>query len=368
MQGIGRVGDYAGPVLIGLPLGQLDAGDWFSGAIQEYARNRMRFGKQLIAFGGIIFLTGAVLTGGEAHAFGQQWRPAPGFGSAQVGSYGRIANTPSFRPHGAAQPTAYRSFNRPQRPYQQHAYLPRPYQPQSFAAQQYPMYRGGAGLAGGGVYPPQPRTAYHPSSGWPSPFAGMMQPWGPQMPMFTRQYAWRAAEQPWQVRKQVPRQRQPQYRVRTAPQTVGFRPLGPGFGPAVGSWRPAVQPAPLVRPHYAYQRYAARPPVNAAGRQGGFRTAPRQGYPMPSARIAGINPAPVQAGPGYWRPQAAAQAAAWHSGRSFRPQAYGRSVAHKAEEAAGKQGTGFTRDNLPGWVTTYGDSGYEGSCSWCSGS
>lgn len=338
--------------------------------------SRMTFAKQLIAFGGMIFLGGAMLPTGEAFAFGQQWRPAPGYGMPQVGSHGRIANSPSFRPHSAARPAMNRSLNRPRRPHQQRSYRPLPYQQQFFAAQRYPMYPG-AGPAGGGFYPQQPRAmaAGYPAPGWSSPFANMAQPWGFQMPMFTRQFAWRPAEQPWVARNPMPqqaqpryRQAQPQYRVTTMPQAVGFRQAGSGAAPAVGSWRPAVQPSPAVRPQYAYQRYATRPPVTPAGRQSMFRTAPRSGYPMPGARIAGLGRAPVQAPPGNWRPQAAAPADGWRSSRSFRPQGYGRSVADKAEVASGREGSGFTRDNLPGWVTTYQDSGYEGACSWCSGS
>lgn len=329
----------------------------------------MTFCKQLVAFAGISFFSSAMLPAGEALAFGQQWRPAPGFGPAQMGSYTRIANTPNFRPHGAARPTMYRSFSRSQRSYQPRSYQPRPYQDRLVAAQQHRMYRG-AFPPGGGFLPQQPRmtAAGYPAPGWSTPYPQMVQPWGFQIPMFARQFAWRPAEQPWIARNPMPRQAQPQYRVRSVPQTVGFRPTGPAAAPVVGSWRPAVRPVPVVRPQHGYQRYAARPPITPAGREAMFRTAPRDSHPVPGPHFAGLDRAPVQVGPGYWRPQAALPAAAWQQHGHFRPQAYGRRVVEKAQVASAKAQTRFTRDNLPGWVTTYQDSGYEGSCSSCSGS
>jgi len=328
----------------------------------------MTFGKQLIALGGIVFFCGALLPTGEALAFGQQWRPAPGFGAARIGSHDRVANTPSFRPHSAARPTIQRSFNRvQQRPYRQHSYQPWPHQPPFYAAQRYPAYRGGAAPVGGGFYPqlPHAQAVGYRAPGWSAPFAGMMQPWGLQMPMFTRQFAWRPADQPWRTRNVMPRYAQPQYRVRAAvPQQVGFRTGNPAYVPVAGSWRPAV------RPQYAYQRYGSRPQVMATGLQPGFRAAHSRNYSVPGARrIAGADPVPLQTGwVGHWRPQAGMPAAAWHTKRSFRPQAYGRSVAEKVDVASRRERSDFTRDNLPGWVTTYQDSGHEDACSWCSGS
>lgn len=336
----------------------------------------MRFGKHLIAFGGIALLSGAMLPAEEAWAFGQQWRPAPGIGSVRTASYDRIANMPSFRPHSAARPTIQRSLSPAQRrPYSQGSYQ-RPYsqglyQRPFYAAQQHPAYFGGVMPVGAGFYPQPPRasTAGYRAPGWSAPFAGMMQPWGLQMPMFTRQFAWRQAEQPWLARDAMPRQAQPRNRVTALPQTAGFRTGSPGFAvPVAGSWRPAVRPAPAIRPQYADRWYAARPSVNTAGRQPSFTTTPRKPHRLPGAHIAGVDSAPVQTGPGYWRPQAGAPAAAWRSNRSFRPQSYGRRLADKLDAAPGKGGSEFTRDNLPGWVTTYQDNGYEGACSWCSGS
>ena len=95
----------------------------------------------------------------------------------------------------------------------------------------------------------------------------------------------------------------------------------------------------------------------------GYRFKPWVGAPIASAE-----PTPVRAAPGYWRPQAGAPTTAWRSKKAFRPRAYGRSVADKVDVASGREGSGFTRDHLPGWVTTYQDTTYEGTCSWCSGS
>ena len=224
---------------------------------------------------------------------------------------------------------------------------------------------------GAGFYPQQlhAMTTGYRAPGWSAPFAGMMQPWGLQMPMFTRQFAWRQAEQPWLARNAMPRQAQPRNRVRTVPQTVGFRAPGPRSAvPVAGSWRPQVRPAPAVRPQYAYKKYAARPSIDVASSRWNFATAPRTAHPLPGARIASVEPTPVRAAPGYWRPQAGAPTTAWRSKKAFRPRAYGRSVADKVDVASGREGSGFTRDHLPGWVTTYQDTTYEGTCSWCSGS
>jgi hypothetical protein len=83
--------------------------------------------------------------------------------------------------------------------------------------------------------------------------------------------------------------------------------------------------------------------------------------------VARVNPAP--AGPGYWRPDAAAVGGDWRGGAGFRPAAYGRSRQRdeRLVSRAG-EGFGFTRDKLPGWVTTYEDTADLGSCGWCDGS
>lgn len=329
----------------------------------------MTFGKHLIAFGGFVFMSGVMLPAEEAWAFGQQWRPAAGLGSVPTGSYERIANMPSFRPHSAARPAIHRSFSRAQqRPYSHAAYRTRPHQRPFYATQHGPAYRGVMPV-GAGFYP-QPlhaMTNTYPVPGWSAPFAGMMQPWGLRMPMFARQFAWRQAEQPWLARDATPRQVQPRNRVRAVPHTVGFRaPDTRSAVPVAGSWRPAVRPAPAVRPQYAYKWYAARPSIDVPGSRSGFTAAPRKAQPLPGARIASAETTP--AGSGYWRPQAGAPTTAWRSKSAFRPRAYGRSVAEKVDVASAREGSRFTHDQLPGWVTTYQDTTYEGACSWCSGS
>ena len=200
------------------------------------------------------------------------------------------------------------------------------------------------------------------------PFTGMAQPWRqPPVPLFARQYAWRPAAQPWVVRAPVsPRD---DYRVRVAPEYVGYRPAGPAYAPPAGSWRPPVWQAPASRPQLSYQSHVVQHPVYAAGQQPAWSTVRPAAPPVPGNRVAGPNPVPVGLVGGYWRPHAAAPAASRHSGRPFRPQGYGRSLAAKKEAASRtSQDLGFTRDTLPGWVTTYQDSGHESSCGWCYGS
>jgi hypothetical protein len=65
----------------------------------------------------------------------------------------------------------------------------------------------------------------------------------------------------------------------------------------------------------------------------------------------------------------AAQSGAKPAGQAFRPRGYGRRPPVGAQLAArGSDGGGFTRNALPGWVTTYQNDAAEDSCNWCSGS
>jgi hypothetical protein len=328
----------------------------------------MAFERQLNALGGMILAGSTLFANADALAYGQQWRPAPGFGAAAVGSSNRTANMPNFRPSTLARQSRPRPYSQiEQRPYRQRSYRPAP---QRFAGWQgYPL-PGATNPYALGLHLPQPGyfAAAYPGPGWGMPVTRMAQPWRqPPVPLFARQYAWRAAQQPWVAR--APVSQGDGYRVRMAPTFVGYRPAGPAYAPPAGSWRPPVWQAPASRPQLSYHSHATQQRGYAAGQQAALRTV-RPAVPwVPGNRVAGRNPVPVGLGGGYWRPNAAAPAAPWHSGRSFRPQEYGRSLAAKKEAASRTgQDLGFTRDNLPGWVTTYQDSGYESSCGWCSGS
>lgn len=328
----------------------------------------MAFERQLNAFGGMILVGSTLFAHADALAYGQQWRPAPGYGAAAVGSNNRIANMPNFRPSTLARQSRHNPYRQiEQRPYRQRSYRPAH---QRFAGWQgYPLPRA-TNPYSLGLHLPQPGyfAAAYPGPGWGMPFTGMAQPWRqPPVPLFARQYAWRPAAQPWVARAPVsPRD---DYRVRVAPEFVGYRPAGPAYAPPAGSWRPPVWQAPASRPQLSYQSHVVQHPVYAAGQQPAWSTVRPAAPPVPGNRVAGPNPVPVGLVGGYWRPHAAAPAASRHSGRPFRPQEYGRSLAAKKEAASRtSQNFGFTRDSLPGWVTTYQDSGYESSCGWCSGS
>lgn len=333
----------------------------------------MAFERQLNAFGGMILVGSTLFANADALAYGQQWRPAPGYGAAAAGSNNRIANMPNFRPSTLTRQSRHRPYSQiEQRPYRQRSYRPAP---QRFAGWQgYPLpgatnpyslnpYSLGLHLPRPGYF-----AAAYPVRGWGMPFTGMAQPWRqPPVPLFARQYGWRPAQQPWVAR--APVSQGDDYRASMAPTFVGYRPAGPAYAPPAGSWRPPVWQAPASRPQLSYQGHVTQHPDYARGQQTALRTV-RPAVPwVPGNRVAGRNPVPVGLGGGYWRPHAAASAASWHSGRSFRPQGYGRSLAAKKEAASRtSKDSGFTRDNLPGWVTTYQDSGYESSCGWCYGS
>ena len=330
----------------------------------------MAFERQLNALGGMVLVGSALFANAEALAFGQQWRPAPGYGAGTVGSINRVANMPSFRPSTLARQSLPRPYSQiEQRPYRQRSYRPAPQRFAGWQGHPQPRVTNPYAL---GLHLPQPGyfAAAYPPPGWGMPFTGKAQPWGrpPPVPLFARQYAWRPAEQPWVARAPVP-QPEDDYRARMAPRFVAYRPAGPAYAPPPGSWRPPVWQAPANRPQLTYRSRVPQHPVYAWGQHASLSASRPAASAVQANRVAGPDPVPVGLGGGYWRPHASAPAAEWRTGRPFRPKQYGRSLAAKQESASRtSQGLGFTRDNLPGWVTTYQDSGYESSCGWCSGS
>ena len=316
----------------------------------------MVYKRQIIALGAMVLVGGSLLPLDEALALGQQWRPAPGFAPGNGANFGRAANVPGFRPFSAARPTIARKPLGMGRA----AYAPRPYggyHAQPYASRQvYPTGRYRLPPMGGFMPPPGYMAATYARSAWAPPLTPMvsLSPWGQQMPLFARQYGWRPAHHPWVA--QAPAPRWQAYRARVTPRAAQVRPARAAYLPAAGSWRPAALDA---------RRFAARSPAYTPTQRPMYRS----GHPASQARGAhstGAGGAPPR---NYWRPQVAVQAGAKPSAQAFRPRGYGRRPPAEAQLAArGSEGGGFTRDGLPGWVTTYQNDAVEGSCNWCSGS
>lgn len=300
----------------------------------------MKSGRQAVGLGAIVVFSVSFMAAGSALAFGQQWRPAPGFAMAQP--YQRVAAGQAFRPRGSV-PAGYQRFDRiqqrPQRSAPWPTYLPHMGDPRM----------------GGAFYPPPQFARTNPAyAGWPRPMDHAGQFWPQQAPPFTRQFGWQPSGNPWIARMPTAMPQQPRYRYPVNPQTAGFRPAGPGYEPPRGGWRPMQPPGPSMPLNYVYQSG-----VYNAGRE-----------PVPgAARMPGVHSLPVAAARPYWRPELRNQATAWQSGSTFRPLAYGRGTAADVKVATrSEDGRAFTRDNLPGWVTTYQEAADRDSCSWCGGS
>lgn len=326
----------------------------------------MRISGQVVALGGVILIGGSLGTADDAHAFGQQWRPtaaypvAQGFIDRRV-SNRRIANVPSFRPHAvarqnnyAATPTAgrYRAVQRMARNSLRQRPMAPAYRMPAPAPLTYP-----GGLPGN----------HYAASGWPGmpmwsdPFGQMVRAWQNPMPVFTRQFAWRPAEQPWRARQTISYAR-PQYSgrpasaVRYGQQQAYSRPLANRF--AQNSWRgQAWRPAARVASNRSYPN-ASRLVASYRPSPTNFTQAPRRG--QAAAFVAASHQG------AHWRPSGAAVAAAYPVDRSFRPATYG-----KYRLAAARPGNSTASrpaDRLPGWVTTYQEPDVTDGCSWCSGS
>jgi len=319
----------------------------------------MKIGRQIFALGGFVLLGGSLLPAAEAQAFGQQWRPDPVAIGMQGPSPQRVVGRPAFRPQPGQSTRRYEVPDRlPYRPMQPYA---RPY---GYAAS-VPYGLPPVSHPGYGYAPPLHRSVgYTPMTAPPPAYLpGNMRPsWQPAPPLFARQFAWRPAEQPWVV--PVSQGQQAYYPAPVAPQYPGFRPPGPFYGAAAGAWRPSLRapsypayPMPGQAPGYAAQQRPSFVPSGTAA----WRSA---GVP-----VARANPVPAGPGAGYWRPVVPAAGGDWRIRPDFRPVAYGRSP-QRDERLVSRTGGGFgfTRDKLPGWVTTYEDTADLGSCGWCDGS
>lgn len=321
----------------------------------------MNIGTQSIALSGIILFGGGLLPGVEAHAFGQQWRPVPGYVAMPGRPLQQAARMPAFRPP-IAYPAPPRHAVPDRLPYRPAMSHPR----RSFGAAPYGMPQGG--YQGYGYPPP----TFYAGGGMPTmgpgpgyPFGHQMAPsWQPGPPLFARQYGWRPAGQPWVVRE-APRQ-PTHHRALALRGMTGFRPSGPSYAATAGGWRPTG--------------YWPGGPAAGPGRQGPGYTADRRGgftpYPPAAWRSGGLpvahfGAAPAGPAPGYgaWRPVATAGGDAWRGVAGFRPSDYGRTTPRDRRVASHDDGgLGFTRGQLPGWVTTYGDAADTMSCGWCEGS
>ncbi len=333
----------------------------------------MRLERRFIAVCGIIFIGGTLLAGGPAGAFGQQWRPAQGYGPATNIPYRGGAEIPGFSPHGAARP----AFARPSVRFRQHGYgrsvrsqMPRRTQP--FAAPfGYPPAP--HGVFPGRAYPVMPyaMTAPYPGAGWGRPIAPAMPPWRQPMPLVARQFAWRPAPQPWVAQRlpdpRVVRYRQPGYNIEMAPSRYGFRPTGRVGSPVMGAWRPTPPPVGVTA-RYPYRGQGPQRQAVVAGLQPLFRPG-GPSYPAPRIAMPGRDAPPGAAGRAYWRPGPAVAAVQYRTASPFRPNRYGRTpLAKRVPGTRDVSGRHSAQVGLPGWVTTYQDSDFVDTCGWCSGS
>jgi hypothetical protein len=306
----------------------------------------MKFKKQVSVLGGVVLFGSIAVPGGQAFAFGQQWRPAPGLATTQGQSYQRVANVPRFRPHAAAEP-------------QPRQHQSRPYSERYAAASpRYALTQRHRPV----VRPVDPHHAGHlprhyAPPAWVQPFSGMAQLWQPPMPVFGRQIAWQAPERPVAPRWMVPEpaERWAEPRSWEAPRNANYRPSVVERIPMAGSWRPAMG-----------QRYAARQPVRAIYPQAAARLASRVDRPsgFNAVRHGRLSTVAAQ-----WRPAIPPVGSARDSEFDFRPDTYGRNLSNSARVAANSgAGAPYRADALPGFVTTHRDRDAGYACTWCSGS
>jgi len=292
--------------------------------------------------GGVVLVAGTLFPPDAAFAFGQQWRPAPGHQALAARPYQAAANLPAFRPAPGLS-RAQRQATRYAPRYRETGRWQRP--PVSVSSPRF------AGLP--------PRPAY---PAWGHPYGGMdPRAWQAPLPMYAPHYAWRPPVQPWAV--PAPHDRARHVPQRPVPSTVARHARDPRYaGTMTGGWRPAARQVPVAGPRYGFrpvphhQRSHAMVPAVAP-----------QSWSAPRHPVAVAATVPVS--DARWRPQPGAQRTAWHPRVAFRPVGYGRSISERTETAPARGGdTTSSRDELPGWVTTYEDTADSLACSWCSGS
>jgi len=331
------------------------------------------------AFIACLLTAGSVAATGQAHAFGQQWRPAAaGAAPAYTRPYQRMTNLPSFRPHrdavrvGRAGPEM-----RPGQRYLAGSWRqrqPSNYRPSVPVRTAYPPAPTVASIQRMPAPMPQPVAMYRPQPSMADTFWSWQ-----QMPTMARQFGMPGFVQPW-----MPQPYQPAaYPYRAAPVGYQANVQLPAGSPAEVRTQPPVRwpetaesyrsPVPAAADHRWRQPEprlsAVRPQQRALSSQrvatwrGDKPTAFAAAAPRSSRTLGRPSVSPPQ-----WRTGATAWAGPQFTPSRFRPASYGRTRASdrldapRVASASASQTTG-----LPGWATTYTDDPWN-SCGWCSGS
>ncbi len=316
----------------------------------------MKYQIRAAAMAGLMLLGVGVIASGQAFAYGPQWRPIDSSPNAMQQPGAMAARTapggPVFRP--ASMPRNPFSFaNR----YRYSAYGPAAYAP---------------------AYPHRGRfDRYDRAPLLSTPMAGMgYQPGAYQPPAFTRQYGWRAAPQPWIADRATYAGQmfdtpfyayQQMYRspFAWANPFAGPQPVAYGGG----YWPPqSTLAGTYPEPHWPANGYAvamAHYPAAWANAYGWG--VPGGQWPMPQMAMA--RPwVPSHAAPQGYGYRGEPQPQPWSGRMAFRPPTYGKDARASSTAETPRNEEQFTRDNLPGWVTTYQESEQLDYCAWCGGS
>lgn len=309
-------------------------------------------------------------------AFGQQWRPAV---SAPTPTYQpatqRFANTASFRPRNLARTgTADRGSRLSARQMTSRA-QPRGFRPalRSVAPRHYPADQR---RIASNRYMPQ---RYAPPQLYPRP-GGQRAAWLPMPPFMAAAPGWQLprAQAPhvaWRnpmpmaqpirfERRPMVDQRYPASQWQPPVPTAGmFRPQG-GFSQATP---PSMHWRPVAARYVTYPRPAARVAARpdrwqSASQRPVWRAQPNAG----ASRVSAASPRFIS-GPATWRPAPGGLARVDHG---FRPIDYGRSSleSRRVAQSTGDFGSSSQQTALPGWATTYDQTGRSLACDWCNGS
>ncbi len=305
---------------------------------------------------GLVLLGVGVIASGQAIAYGPQWRPIDPPPNAMQQQAAAAANAvpggPVFRP--ASMPRNPFSYANP---YTYSAYGPAAYAPA------YP-YRGRSDW-----------RARAPAVNMP--MAGMgYQPRAYQPPVFTQQYGWRAAPQPWIAdRAMYPGQMfHTPFDAYQQMYPASFAWANPFAGPQPVAYGGSQWPGhSTFAGYYPDPRWLANGYAAAMSRYPSAWSnaygwgVPGGQWPMPQMAMA--NPwSPSRAAPQSYGYRGMPQPQPWLGRMAFRPPVYGTEsrAAYTAETSRNEEQ--FTRDNLPGWVTTYQESEQLDYCAWCGGS
>lgn len=320
------------------------------------------------AFSSAFLLAATLVPGGAAFAQGGMWRPDPALGAAPViETAGFRPGAPVYQPR-VAQPQARAGFV-PAAP-QYRAVDSRTSHGRYAHAPAAPAWRNpDRAVRATERYAPATRYGWaYPPMGAPMPWAAPLPPAAPahagylayamptmpayggmqpvQWPPAMAYHAYPHVQQPSAYRP-APVQAPPQWNQPARGQ-ADLRPLP-------GGWRPDPLAAAME-----VSRHTSRASAYTSPRHPVFRGAALAGVPHAQARPA-LRPQPVA---GYWRPDTSA---GWASRQTFRPVAYGRSIALNAQ-AGGSAVDAVLHDRgeLPGWASTVDRFEGTGQCAWCS--